>query len=280
MHSSLILSESLRQTISKEMLCGVLGAVVRLGSRAAVFMRMPYGDAYAARGLAASLQRRQLCAASSDLDDQMKMLHDNPHYAKYGAKLERMRREAPDAFRAKVEEKTRKSETQKMAGDSYDERLTSSAPPPPAPAHLAPPMAKPKTLYDIMKVDLLRGLSADEISLVWTEHHTSRGRLCAAVPAAAYERMAALARECPAFVFALPRGDGYETFLAQFSGNDCHFTPLLGYKTHFADVELEGVADKQADILIGSIFVSGKTKWELLDNIVRRIFKDNQDSND
>ncbi|XP_014679214.1 PREDICTED: neuron navigator 3-like isoform X3 [Priapulus caudatus] len=26
-------------------------------------------------------------------------------------------------------------------------------------------------------------------------------------------------------------------------------------------------ADKQADILIGSIFVSGKTKWELLDNI-------------
>ncbi|XP_014679212.1 PREDICTED: neuron navigator 3-like isoform X2 [Priapulus caudatus] len=33
-------------------------------------------------------------------------------------------------------------------------------------------------------------------------------------------------------------------------------------------------ADKQADILIGSIFVSGKTKWELLDNIVRRIFKE------
>ncbi|XP_014663741.1 PREDICTED: neuron navigator 3-like [Priapulus caudatus] len=32
--------------------------------------------------------------------------------------------------------------------------------------------------------------------------------------------------------------------------------------------------DKQADILIGSIFVSGKSKWELLDNIVRRIFKE------
>jgi neuron navigator 2 len=31
--------------------------------------------------------------------------------------------------------------------------------------------------------------------------------------------------------------------------------------------------DKPAEVLIGSLSVSGKTKWDILDNIVRKIFK-------
>ena len=30
---------------------------------------------------------------------------------------------------------------------------------------------------------------------------------------------------------------------------------------------------KPAEVLIGSLSVSGKTKWDILDNIVRKIFK-------
>lgn len=82
-----------------------------------------------------------------------------------------------------------------------------------------------------MYVDKVKDMSDTEIAQIWTEYHQQRDSICAIIPKVTYDRIIKRAAECPLFVYPLPRDEGVEFIFAQFSKNDCHFTPLLSFKT-------------------------------------------------
>lgn len=90
-----------------------------------------------------------------------------------------------------------------------------------------------KKLSDIMKLELLEGKSADEIKKIWIEYHKDKDVLIAAIPSVTYKVLSERGKENPLFILPLPRSQGFEFFLLQFSNNTIHFTPLLCYQVSF-----------------------------------------------
>ncbi|KAJ3298743.1 hypothetical protein HK104_010308 [Borealophlyctis nickersoniae] len=89
-----------------------------------------------------------------------------------------------------------------------------------------------KTLADIVDLEKFGKESAENISTLWNTYHSARECLSAVIPAETYRKLTARAKEFPLFILPLPRNEGYEFFLLQFSGHQTYFTPLLEYKTH------------------------------------------------
>lgn len=81
-----------------------------------------------------------------------------------------------------------------------------------------------------MKLELLEDKSADEIKSIWLEYHKQKDVLTATIPTDTFKLLVERAKEFPLFIFPLPRDQGFEFFLLQFSGNTVHFTPLLCYQ--------------------------------------------------
>eukprot|EP01137_Pigoraptor_chileana_P028407 Opistho-2@12340 len=82
-----------------------------------------------------------------------------------------------------------------------------------------------------MCTDKLADATPEMISQLWVKYHIDKKCVSAAIPSGTYQRMHMRASECPLFVYPLPREDGYEMFLGQFSGHQCFFTGLLEYKS-------------------------------------------------
>lgn len=85
-------------------------------------------------------------------------------------------------------------------------------------------------LSDILKIDLLTDKSASEIQHIWLEYHKQKDVIAAAIPVEKFDTQMKRGTEYPIFVLPLPRSQGYEFFLLQFSGSSVHFTPLLCYQ--------------------------------------------------
>lgn len=90
-----------------------------------------------------------------------------------------------------------------------------------------------KKLSDIMKVELLHDKSIEEIKHIWLEYHKHKDVLVATIPTKVYESQTKRGKDYPLFIFPLPRSEGFEFFLSQFSLNTIHFTPLLCYQVCF-----------------------------------------------
>ncbi|KAL2911803.1 hypothetical protein HK105_208736 [Polyrhizophydium stewartii] len=89
-----------------------------------------------------------------------------------------------------------------------------------------------KKLNQIMRIELLESEPADKIAAIWNQYHATKECLSATVEADFYRKLYKRGRELPMFLLPLPRGDGYELFLMQFSGHQIYYTTLLEYKTH------------------------------------------------
>ncbi|KND03103.1 uncharacterized protein SPPG_02167 [Spizellomyces punctatus DAOM BR117] len=89
-----------------------------------------------------------------------------------------------------------------------------------------------KSLEKIVDVERLKQESSDQIANIWNEYHSSRQCLSGAMPSSFYQSLLDQAKKFPMFLLPLPRNEGYEFFLLQFSGHQIYFTPLLEYKTH------------------------------------------------
>lgn len=88
-----------------------------------------------------------------------------------------------------------------------------------------------KKLKDIMKMDMLQNKTAAEIKNIWLEYHKRKDDvLVATLPSETYNLLTERAKENPTFILPLPRSQGFEFFLLQFSSNSVHFTPLLCYQ--------------------------------------------------
>ena len=118
-----------------------------------------------------------------------------------------------------------------------------AAAPPSAVAAAAAAAAQPrgiKTLASFVDVPKLRALPAKEIEALWRLRHAPvPGSLCAAVPAAAYRRMEAVARRHPHFVLPLARdGQGAEIHFLQWTFPAPDAATVLF--THLAEYKLRG----------------------------------------
>lgn len=96
-----------------------------------------------------------------------------------------------------------------------------------------------KKLDDIMKLDLLQDKTADELKDIWLQYHKEKDVLVATIPTETYKLLEQRSKEHPIFIFPLPRSQGFEFFLLQFSGNTVHFTPLLCYQVTRVFIWLE-----------------------------------------
>ena len=84
-----------------------------------------------------------------------------------------------------------------------------------------------------MKLDLLIDKTADEIKYIWIEYFKTKDCICGSLTSSIYDKIQERAANCPVFLFPLPRNEGYEFIVAQFAGQEIHFTSLINYQVKF-----------------------------------------------
>jgi len=142
-------------------------------------------------------------------------LSKNEYYEKYKNKLIQAQRSSPQVFGAKAEQvvcKNKKPSSHKSfvkKSSNYNQGL-----------------------FGILNTDVMESLDKDDIIYVWKAFNENRGKIGDSMPGAVYSRIASVASTFNMFIFPLPRNDGYEFFLSQFSNNVFHFTPLVSYQVH------------------------------------------------
>lgn len=92
--------------------------------------------------------------------------------------------------------------------------------------------ARETQLNSIMKVDMIRDKSREEIVEIWKEYHMQKDCICGIMTPEQYDKMFARGRQYSTFLLPLPREHGYEFIMCQFYGSEVHMTPLLWYQTH------------------------------------------------
>ncbi|XP_054428153.1 ATP synthase mitochondrial F1 complex assembly factor 1 isoform X2 [Pteronotus mesoamericanus] len=142
-------------------------------------------------------------------------LEANPFYDRYRDKIQQLRRSDPAAFESRLE---KRSEFRKQPvghsrqGDfikCVEEKTNTLGKQP-----LSRGFTKDKTLSSIFNIEMVKDKTADEIKqekkfdLIWNR-----------------------AQSCPTFLCALPRREGYEFFVGQWSGTELHFTALINIQT-------------------------------------------------
>lgn len=228
--------------------------------------------------VAAELQANQLTwdqlrALSTYDKPAAPTMEENAFYDKYKAKLEKIKLTDPEKYKSAMESIYGKKKTDEAAsvepvtkpssdieGSSMMSRMQSTS------KHEKEATDKKsaprKGLNEIIKLELLADKSISEITKIWSEYYSKKdGVLYAAVPAEKYIRIKSKGKECPQFLYALPRQEGFEFLLGQCSGDDWYYTQLLSYQTHgeFAPYALslnyytELVEDKGIVLMKGEI---------------------------
>ncbi|XP_036303940.1 ATP synthase mitochondrial F1 complex assembly factor 1 isoform X4 [Pipistrellus kuhlii] len=125
-------------------------------------------------------------------------LEANPFYDRYRDKIQQLRRSDPAAFESRLE---KRSEFRKQPlGHSRQGDFIKCV--------------EQKTLSSIFNIEMVKDKTAEEIKqeekfdLIWNR-----------------------AQSCPTFLCALPRREGYEFFVGQWSGTELHFTALINIQT-------------------------------------------------
>ncbi|XP_014376723.1 ATP synthase mitochondrial F1 complex assembly factor 1 isoform X1 [Alligator sinensis] len=90
---------------------------------------------------------------------------------------------------------------------------------------------KHKTLDSVLNVEMVKDKTAEEIKQIWNQHFSSKDTIYAVIPAEKFDLIWKRAQKCPTFLCALPRKEGYEFFVGQWSGAELHFTSLINIQT-------------------------------------------------
>lgn len=92
--------------------------------------------------------------------------------------------------------------------------------------------AQEAQLNNIMKVDMIKDKTKEEIIEIWKEYHKQKDCICGTMTPEQYDMMFERGKQYPTFLLPLPREHGYEFIMCQFYGSEIHMTPLLWYQTH------------------------------------------------
>jgi len=157
--------------------------------------------------------------------EQIEELQKNPFFDKYADKIAKLQKTSPEEFltRLAAQEEAKKPKVVKPKDFSL---------PTEPKAARAMGASGEKTLDKVMKVELLRERSGEEVAAIWTEYWLHRDAVSAAIPAATYQEMRQRFQEFPVFLLPLPRDQGYEFIMVQFKGDEAHFSTLINYQAH------------------------------------------------
>ncbi|ELU15477.1 hypothetical protein CAPTEDRAFT_19411 [Capitella teleta] len=172
--------------------------------------------------------RRDVFASSVRFSSSADMEHlkDNPQYSKYADKIRKMQQSNPEEFQSRIaqldeQKKKEREEAKQRLEEMHKEMLEKQA-----------QQTKPKSLGEVMKLELLQEKTKEEIIEIWKEYHKNKDCIFGVIPKDEYHEIYARSCEFKTFIYPLPREQGYEFFVQQFDGHDCHFTPLIEYQTH------------------------------------------------
>lgn len=158
-------------------------------------------------------------------------LKTNPYYEKYAKKIADLQQTSPAEFLSRLETFEDKQKKKEYISNLEGSNTPLAGKPGTAKSSLKP-YTKPKLLNDIMKVELIADKSVEDITAIWQEYHKTKDAICATIPSEVYNVIKTRAEKYPIFLLPLPRKQGFEFILLQFSENEVHFTPLISYQTH------------------------------------------------
>ncbi|XP_028368864.1 ATP synthase mitochondrial F1 complex assembly factor 1 [Phyllostomus discolor] len=168
-------------------------------------------------------------ADGSSIGDE---LEANPFYDRYRDKIQQLRRSDPAAFESRLE---KRSEFRKQPvghsrqGDfikCVEEKTNTSGKQP-----LSGGFTKDKTLSSIFNIEMVKDKTGDEIKQIWQQYFAAKDTVYAVIPEEKFDLIWTRAQSCPTFLCALPRREGYEFFVGQWSGTELHFTALINIQT-------------------------------------------------
>lgn len=162
--------------------------------------------------------------------EQIEELQSNPFYDKYAEKIAKLQKTSPEEFLSRLAEKETKKQSLSLKPQDF---FMPTAPKPNSEGSMQSAMGnKGKTLEKIMKTELLKDKTAEEVSSIWNEHFSSKDAVAAVIPAETFDVMQERFKKFNTFLFPLPRDQGYEFVVVQFLGKEAHFTTLINYQAH------------------------------------------------
>ncbi|XP_031234106.1 ATP synthase mitochondrial F1 complex assembly factor 1 isoform X2 [Mastomys coucha] len=155
-------------------------------------------------------------------------LEANPFYDRYRDKIQQLRRSDPAAFESRLE---KRSEFRKQpVGHSKQsdfikcvEQKTDAVGKQP----MSKGFTKDKTLNSVFNVEMVKDKTTEEIKQIWQQYFSAKDTVYAVIPKEKFDLIWNRAQSCPTFLCALPRRDGYEFFVGQWTGTELHFTALI-----------------------------------------------------
>ncbi|XP_074762364.1 ATP synthase mitochondrial F1 complex assembly factor 1 isoform X2 [Athene noctua] len=156
-------------------------------------------------------------------------LEENPFYGKYRHKIQQLRRSSPDVFESRME---KRNEVKKQpVGYSNQGEFIRCMEEKVGTKTSKGGFTKDKTLDSILNVEMVKEKSAEEIKQIWNQYFSAKDTVYAVIPAEKFDLIWKRAQKCPSFLYALPRKEGYEFFVGQWSGTELHFTSLINIQT-------------------------------------------------
>ncbi|XP_012631547.1 ATP synthase mitochondrial F1 complex assembly factor 1 [Microcebus murinus] len=159
-------------------------------------------------------------------------LQANPFYDRYRDKIQQLRRSDPAAFESRLEKRSdfRKQPVgRSRQGDFIKcvEQKTDALGKQP----MSRGFTKDKTLSSIFNIEMVKEKTAEEIKQIWQQYFAAKDTVYAVIPEEKFDLIWNRAQSCPTFLCALPRREGYEFFVGQWTGTELHFTALINIQT-------------------------------------------------
>merc|ERR1719244_318729 len=101
--------------------------------------------------------------------EQIEELQKNPYFDKYAEKIAKLQKTSPEEFLTRLAEKEATKESLSLKSKDF------FLPTAPKPSVTDPSDRQEKTLEKIMKTELLKDKTPEEISAIWSEHWSSKG---------------------------------------------------------------------------------------------------------
>ncbi|XP_046846707.1 ATP synthase mitochondrial F1 complex assembly factor 1-like [Xenia sp. Carnegie-2017] len=83
----------------------------------------------------------------------------------------------------------------------------------------------------IMHLDKVKENTAAIIEELWKEYHRNKDSVSAVIPSTMYDKMMENAKQCPIFIYPIPRNEGFELMVGEFSEHEFYLTSVINYQT-------------------------------------------------
>ncbi|XP_042317905.1 ATP synthase mitochondrial F1 complex assembly factor 1 isoform X1 [Sceloporus undulatus] len=157
-------------------------------------------------------------------------LEANRFFQKYQSKIEDLRRSNPDIFESRMKKKddmkkqpvglSKQEEFVRLIEEKFKEAYEAKK-----------GFTKNKTLDSILNVEMMKQKKPEEIKQIWKQYYSGEDTVYAVIPGKTFDLMWERIQNCPSFLYALPRKEGYEFFVGQWSGAELHFSSLINIQT-------------------------------------------------